>query len=411
MDSRLEPEKEEPVEKGESAESAETPAEPTEAPAAPTGWVSIVVERPSLVTKGRLMSLDALRGFDMFWIIGGYTIVMGLGKALNNAWFDTYIMPQVRHMDWAGFTAWDLIMPLFLFVVGTAMPFSFAKRLAQGEGKARLFLHVIYRVIILWILGMIAQGRLLEYDLAQLRFFSNTLQAIAAGYLISSIILLSLPLLGQFAATAALLLLYWGLMMLVPVPGHEAGQLTPEVNLAMYIDKLILGPYQDGTTYTWILSSMTFAATVMMGAFAGQLLRSELHKALKFLILLAAGLACVALGWAWGLRFPIIKHIWTSSMVLYAGGWSLLLLCAFYLVIDVLRLRFLAFFFVVIGMNAIAVYMVTRVFDFRNIGDIFVHGLAQWTGDGHDFVRAVAGFAVLWSILFYMYRKRTFIKI
>ncbi len=98
-------------------------------------------------------------------------------------------------------------------------------------------------------------------------------------------------------------------------------------------------------------------------------------------------------------------------MALYAGGWSLLLLCAFYLVIDVLRLRFLAFFFVVIGMNAIVVYMVTRVFDFRTITDIFVHGLAKWTGDWHDLIRAVAGFVILWLILLYMYGKRTFIKI
>ncbi len=399
------------IEKEEPAESAEAPVEPTEVTPESTGWVSVVVEKPAPATQDRLISLDALRGFDMFWIIGGYGIITGLGQALNNEWFNTYIMPQARHADWEGFTAWDLIMPLFLFVVGTAMSFSFAKRLARGESKARLFLHVIYRVMVLWILGMIAQGQLLEYDLSQLRLFSNTLQAIAAGYLISSIILLTLRLPWQFAATAALLLLYWGLMMLVPFPGAGEDRLAPDANLAMYVDKLVLGPYQDGTTYTWILSSMTFAATVMMGAFAGQLLRSELHKGLKVLILLGAGLACVALGWVWGLRFPIIKHIWTSSMVLYAGGWSLLLLCVFYLVIDVMRLRFLAFLFVVIGMNAIAVYMVTRVFDFRTITDIFVHGLAKWIGDWYDVVRAAAGFAIVWLILLYMYRKRTFIKI
>ncbi len=389
----------------------DVPAEPTDERLESMGIVNVVVDKSAAATAGRLMSLDALRGFDMFWIIGGHAIVTGLGRGLNNEWFNQHVLPQVNHVPWEGFTAWDLIMPLFLFVVGTVMPFSFAKRLQRGESTRRLFLHVIYRVIVLWFLGMIAQGRLLEYDLAQLRPYSNTLQAIAVGYLIASILLLTLRPLWQFVVTAALLLAYWGLLTLVPVPGHGAGQLTAEGNLAIYFDHLILGPYQDGTAYTWILSSMTFATTVMLGVFGGQVLRSDLSTLKKTGILLGSGIACVLLGWGWGHIFPIIKHIWTSSMVLYAGGWSLLLLCLFYLIIDVLRLRFWAVFFTVIGMNAIAVYIVTRVFDFRNLADIFVHGLAPVTGEWHSFIRAVAGFAILWSILYYLYRKRTFIKI
>jgi len=389
----------------EPLETSITPAEPDEI-------VDVVVKKePVHAPPERLTSLDALRGFDMFWIIGGWWIVNGLAKGLNNEWFNAHVIPQTRHVPWEGFTAWDLIMPLFLFIVGVAMPFSLAKRQEKGQGKGRLYGHIIFRVVVLWILGMIAQGRLLEYDLAKLRFYSNTLQAIAAGYLIASILLLHLRVVGQAIVTVGLLLVYWALLMLVPVPGHGAGQLTPDGNLAIYIDKLILGPYQDGTTYTWILSSMTFAATVMMGAFAGQLLRADLGKIRKTLFLLAAGVVCVYLGWAWGYVFPIIKHIWTSSMVLFAGGLSLLLLGVFYFVIDVCRLRFLGFFFVVIGMNAIAVYTVTRVYDFRHIADIFVQSLAPWTRDWHDFVRAVWGLAVLWLILHYMYRKKTFVKI
>lgn len=372
-----------------------------------------VVEPPVASTQERLMSLDALRGFDMFWIIGGWGIVAGLGKALNSPWFDRHVMPQIDHVRWEGFVAWDLIMPLFLFVVGAAMPFSFAKRLAHGENKTRLYTHVLYRVAVLWVLGMIAQGRLLEYDLSKLQLYSNTLQAIAAGYLIASLLMLNLRLQWQLVVTAGLLLLYWGLLALVPVPGHGAEHFTEQGNLAIYIDRLILGRFQDGTDppYTWILSGMTFAATVMIGAFAGQLLRSNRSKASKVLILLGFGVACVLVGWAWGQIFPIIKHLWTSSMVLFAAGWSLLLLALFYLVIDVLRLRFLAFFFVVIGMNAIAAYMATHVFDFRHLGDIFVGNTARWTGDGQEFIRAIAAFAILWLILFYMYRKRTFVKI
>ena len=373
--------------------------------------MDLPVEGPAPTRQERLVSLDALRGFDMFWIIGGGWLLHGLAQGLHSPWFDQVVIPHTHHVPWEGFVAWDLIMPLFLFVVGAAMPFSFAKRLGQGQSKARLYWHIILRVVVLWVLGMIAQGRLLEYDLAKLRLYSNTLQAIAAGYLIASILLLNLKVHWQAVATVALLLLYWALLAFVPVPGHGAGQLTEQGNLAIYLDKLILGPYQDGTTYTWILSGMTFATTVMMGAFAGQLLRSDLGKIRKTLFLLASGIACIYLGSWWGRIFPIIKHLWTSSMVLYAGGWSLLLLGVFYLVIDVLRLRFLAFPFVVIGMNAIAIYMITRLYDFRDLGDIVVRGLAQWTGDWQDFVRAIAGITVIWLILLHMYSKKTFIKV
>jgi predicted acyltransferase len=202
-------------------------------------------------------------------------------------------------------------------------------------------------------------------------------------------------------------------MMLVPVPGHGAGVLTPEGNLAIYIDRLILGGFIDGTDppYTWILSGITFTCTVMLGVFAGHLLRSQKTNSQKVLLLLAMGVGSLVLGWLWNFCFLIVKHVWTSSFVLYSAGWCFLLLALFYLIIDVLALKKWAFGFKVIGMNAIAVYMVTRVFNFRNIGDIFVGGLEKWIGPWNGFVQAVAGFVVVWLILLWMYRKKTFIKI
>jgi predicted acyltransferase len=364
------------------------------------------------LSESRVASIDALRGFDMFWIIGGGAIFRGLHTALDHpatAWLNV----QMSHVKWEGFRPWDLIMPLFLFVVGVVMPFSLGKRTRRGDSKRQIYRHVMARTVILFVLGMIAQGHLLDLDLSTLHIFSNTLQAIAAGYLISAVILLNLRLAGQIMTTAVLLLLFWLLMAVVPVPGHGAGVLTAEGNLAIYVDRVILGPFIDGTDppYTWILSSMTFPCTVMLGAMAGHLLRSDKGRVVKTLLLLLAGLGCLLLGIAWDTRFPIIKHLWTSSFVVFSAGWCYLLLAVFYLVIDVLGFRKWAFGFVVIGMNAIAVYMVTRVFDFRRIGDILVGGLAKWTGDAHALVRAVAGFTVLWLILWWMYRKKSFIKI
>ena len=362
--------------------------------------------------QGRVMSIDALRGFDMFWIIGGSAIFASLNEVCDcpaTAWIKT----QLTHVKWEGFRFEDLIMPLFLFIVGVVMPFSFQKRIERGDSKKKLYLHVVKRTVILFVLGMIAQGNLLEYDLSKLHIYSNTLQAIAAGYFIAAILILNLRLNWQIGATAVLLLVFWALMMLVPVPGHGAGVLTPDENFAIYVDRLILGPFIDGTdpSYTWILSGMTFACTVMLGAMAGHLLRWNTSNRVRVLSLVAAGFGSLALGLIWNLFFPIIKHIWTSSFVLYSGGFCCLLLALFYLVIDVWGLKKWSFGFVVIGTNAIAVYMATHLINFRNIGDVFVGGLEKYCGNWYAFIQALAGFVVVWLILWWMYRKKSFIKI
>jgi predicted acyltransferase len=361
---------------------------------------------------GRVISIDALRGFDMFFIIGGERIFASLHDVFDSP-ITSWIRTQLTHVKWEGFRFEDLIMPLFLFIVGVVMPFSFQKRLDTGQSKVRLYLHIIKRTVILFVLGMVAQGHLLEYDLSKLHIFSNTLQAIAAGYIIAAIIMLNLGIRWQIAVTGILLLLFWALMMLVPVPGHGAGVLTPDGNLAIYIDRVVFGPFIDGTDppYTWILSSMTFACTIMLGVIAGHLLRSDNVGIRKALWLLVIGGSCIIGGWAWNLFFPIIKHIWTSSFVLFSGGLCYILLALFYLVIDVLGFRRWAFGFVVIGTNAIAVYMATHLINFRNIGGVFVQGLEKYTDNLYPLIYALAGFAVVWLILWWMYRKRTFIKI
>jgi predicted acyltransferase len=358
----------------------------------------------------RLESLDALRGFDMFWIIGGYWIFFSFHEIFQSP-VTQFIQRQLQHVEWEGFRFWDLIMPLFLFIVGTAMPFSFSKRLARGDSRKKLYFHIAIRFAILFILGMIAQGHLLEYDLSKLHLYSNTLQAIAAGYLIGSILLLNFDIKWQIGITGGLLLLFWALMAWIPVPGYGAGRFTPKGNLAMYLDKLLLGSFQDGTNYTWILSSLTFACTVMLGVMGGLVLRSRKPQLKKVLWLFGAGVLSIGLGLLWSIWFPIIKHLWTSSFVLFSGGICFILLGLFYLVIDVWGFRCWAFPFKVIGMNAIFVYMITRLFDFRTIGNIFVRGLADKLHSWNALVQALAGFLVIWLILYWMYRKMTFVKI
>ncbi len=362
------------------------------------------------VAPARIMSIDALRGFDMFWICGGRPVVLALIGLFWNP-LPGWLNYQLSHVEWMGFSAWDMIMPLFLFVVGASMPFSFARRAGQPGGTWRLYLKILRRVLILWVLGMVAQGRLLEFNTSRLFLFSNTLQAIAVGYLVAAVLLLNVSVLGQFVAMVVLLVAYWLIMVLVPVPGHAAGILEPKLNVALYVDEIVLGRFRDGTTYTWVLGGMGFAGTVLLGVMAGHLLRSSRSGWSKVFLLTVAGVACLGLGRLWGHWFPIIKHAWTSSMVLWAGGWSLLLLAVFYMTIDVIGWRRWAFPFVVIGMNAIAVYMGVRIIRFDDIANTLVGGLAKHTAVYADLLKSSVSFALVWLVLYYMYRNRTFIKI
>ncbi|MHC4206893.1 MAG: acyltransferase family protein [Planctomycetota bacterium] len=369
-------------------------------------------DKKQMKLVGRVMSIDALRGFDMFFIIGGERIFASLHDAFDSPTTEL-IRTQLTHVKWEGFRFEDLIMPLFLFIVGVVMPYSFEKRRLAGHGKTRLYLHILKRTVILFVLGMVAQGNLLEFDISKLHIYSNTLQAIAAGYIIAAIIMLNLGIRWQIAVTGILLLLFWALMILVPFPGRGADVLMPDSNLAIYIDRIVFGSFIDGTDppYTWLLSSMTFACTVMLGVMAGHLLRTDKVGIRKVLWLLAIGAGCIVAGLAWSLFFPIIKHLWTSSFVLFSGGICFVLLALFYLVIDVLGFSKWAFGFVVIGMNAITVYMAVHLINFRLISGMLVGGLEKYTSNWYPLIHALAGFAIVWLILWWMYRKKTFIKI
>ena len=343
----------------------------------------------------------------MFWIIGGAPLVLA-ALALVFDPMPEWLGQQFRHADWEGFRALDLVMPLFLFVVGLVMPFSLAKR---RDSLAGVYSKIIRRTIILFVLGIVVQGNLLAFNLSSLHIYCNTLQAIAVGYFVAAIVMLNVPVLGQLAITVALLVGFWAVMMLVPIPGHGAGLLDPEMNFARYVDEMILGRFRPDDTYTWIVSSMTFSASVLLGVMGGHILKTSWRDWIKLLALTMAGVGCLVAGWVWSYWFPIIKHLWTSSMTLWAAGWSFLLLALFYAVIDVVGWRKWAFPLVVIGANAIFVYTATQMFNFHQIGDVFVGGLTQHVGQYAELVRHTAALAVIWLILLYMYRKGTFIRV
>ena len=357
----------------------------------------------------RLVSLDALRGFDMFWITGGAAILFGLGKVVHRPFFDKFL-EQFEHVPWQGLHFFDLIWPLFMFIMGAAIPLGMANRRMRGETDRTLLLHAVWRAIVMFCLGTVTQGNLLLFDWYRFRPCYSVLHGLAAGYLVATVIALKVKPKWLAAVIAAMLLAYWAIVMLIPVPGIGAGVLTPNHNLPTYVDQLILGHLHYGWN-TWFLSYMGFGASVLLGVLAGHLLMSGLDPMSKVYRLLVAGALSLTGGLVWSLSFPVIKLMWTSSYVLIAGGVSYMAMALFYWIIDVLGYKKWAFGFIVIGMNSIAVYVATEVFDFRHLGNIFVGSLLPRIGRWAELVEATAAFALVWLILYWMYRKKEFIKI
>jgi predicted acyltransferase len=360
----------------------------------------------------RIHSIDALRGFDMFWLMQESTgFVLTLITALHLP-FHNFWAIQLDHSEWFGFTFWDFIAPLFLFIVGLSMPFAISRRIAQGSSKWELLGHILKRTIILVLLGLVFNG-IFSLNFHDFRY-TGVLQRIAFSYLFAALITLKWDWKGQAIWTAALLVGYWLLMAFVPVPGIGHGVYTPAGNLAGYIDRLFLPGtfccygFGDNEGY---LSTIPSIATVMFGVLCGHLLRSSWSNRIKLQVLVGGGVLSLGLGLLWGMAFPIVTKLWTSSYTLYANGWSMLLFALFYWVIDVLGYRRWAFPFIVIGLNAITIYVVQARFDFIHIANIFVHGIVTHAGAFYGGLLLGASVVfVKWLFLYFLYRQKIFLK-
>lgn len=370
----------------------------------------------------RLLSLDALRGFDLFCLVALEGVLHPLGWALNADWYTSF-MWCFSHVAWEGFSPWDLVMPLFLFMAGVSMPFSLSRHKAMPDKRA-VYRRIAKRVALLWVFGMMCQGNLLGLDPDRIYLYSNTLQAIAAGYLIAALLFLHVRPAIQVAAAVILLGVYWGAMQFVTVDGYGGGCYTPDGNLAEWVDRTVLGRFRDGAVvengavvfaesyrYTWILSSLNFGATVLTGVFAGHLLRSGLTQQRKWQWLVAIGAVMVALGWLWGLQHPVIKKLWTSSMVLVSSGYCFVLMGLFYYWIDYKRHTRRLTWLKVYGMNSIAAYMLANVISFRSIGTSLFYGLESYMGGYYAVLIAATNAIVIYAILWLLYKQRIFLRV
>jgi len=295
---------------------------------------------------GRLESLDVFRGLT----IAGMMLVNNAGNWEKIYW-------PLEHAEWNGWTPTDLIFPFFLFIVGVSMVYSFANRIEKGDSRSSLLAHSLRRAALIFAIGFFLNG-FPHFHLATWRI-PGVLQRIAVVYLITSVIVLFAGWRGRLAALIGCLVGYWAIMRFVPIPGYGVGNLTPEGNLASWLDRLTMYNHlyiEHVRDPEGILSTIPAIGTCLLGVFTGEFLRSVRSSGQKVAAMLGSGVLLAILGRLWGYEFPINKNLWTSSYVLFAGGLALISLGLCYWLIDVKGWKTWGKPFLMMGMNPLALY-------------------------------------------------------
>ena len=362
---------------------------------------------PPTASSTRLLSLDALRGFDMCWILGLSTLVsQTLNRAFPQSDAVTTIATQFKHVDWAGFRFYDLIFPLFLFLAGVSLAIALPRRVSR-EGRGATIRHLLARAAILVALGVIFSGGV-KNGWDQIRWL-GVLQRIGIASAAAGLLSLFLKNRGLTLAAATLLIGYFMLLRFVPVPGVGAGNFAEGMNLTNYLDSIWLPgrKYNGNHDPEGILSTLPAIATALLGLLAGRHLTGTASPSRKAGTLIAVGILMLALGWAWHPFFPVIKKIWSSSFVLVAAGWSALLLGSFYFIVDVLGWRRGLSPFLWVGSNPIALYLASGFGFFRTISE----RLATTPPPPYDWLPSALTFALMLATARWLHKKQIFLKV
>ena len=364
--------------------------------------------------KERILSVDVLRGFDMFWLIGGTGLAMAIVKLFGEGIQDV-LMPQLDHAKWIGFTFYDLIFPLFEFVMGMSVVFSLSKILKE-KGKTAAYKRLLRRFVLLFLLGLIYYGGI-SNGWADVRIF-GVLQRLAATYLLTGMLFIHFNLRGLIITSVVVLVGYWIMNIFIPIPDTGIASLTIEYNWAQYIDSILLPGRKLGADGTWDVNGIlsTFPATIscVFGLFASFiLLNKNLDQQKKVYYLVGIGAAMLVVGLSWSISTPIIKKIWSSTYVLVAGGLSFILMGLFYWVIDVLGYKKWTLIFVWIGVNPITIYMLRKLVDFNKMATYVIGGTTDLNSPdsfGYLFTMIVS---LILSLLFLMFlhKRKIFIKV
>lgn len=369
---------------------------------------------PQAPATARVLSVDALRGFDMFWIIGADHLARSIGKGAAEGSFAQGFAAQLKHVGWEGFVFYDLIFPLFVFLLGMSTVFSLPKYVEQ-HGKRSAYFHIFRRFILLFLLGAFRDAGI--SDLASESPFSGVLQRMAWCYLGASLIYLNVRVKGMVAIFIAILIAYWALVSFVPHPdlGADATTFKQKENFVDWVDYKFLPMKEEGqySESEGLLSTIPAIATALLGIFAALILREKrLTDWQRVGVYIGAGVLMVALGYLWGLQFPVIKKIWTSSFVLVAGGYSCILLGIFYAIVDVYKAQRWCVPLIWIGANPLMIYMCSEFIDFENIAERLVGGpVAGGFGVYGDLLINVVSIVLVFAFARFLYVRKLFLRV
>lgn len=364
----------------------------------------------------RLASLDALRGFDMFFIMGGGMLLYTLGACYPDTFFAT-LQRQVVHSAWNGFTFEDLIFPLFLFLAGMSFAFSAARALQTGRGRMALQRKVLRRGLTLVALGVLYNGALTLPE-EGIRY-ASVLGRIGVAWMLAATLVLWCRRAYLYIIGVAILLGYAALLAWCVAPDAPigAGGYTMEGSIVGYVDRLLLpGRLLLGVhDPEGILSTLPAVVTALLGYMAGERVRRanvNITGGRTALELAVAGAVLLAAGWGLDGVCPVNKNLWTSTFVCVAAGWSLLLFAAFYYVIDVRQWHRWAFPFVVIGMNSVTIYLAQAFINVEYTTSQLFGGVVRLIPSLLGSVLYWAGYTlVCWLLLYFLWRKRIFLKV
>ena len=363
--------------------------------------------------KQRLYSLDALRGFDMFWIIGAEEIFHEMGSITHHPFWEG-LSAQFEHPVWNGFTAYDLIFPLFIFLAGVSTPYALGRAMEEGKPKKALLWRIIKRGMILVVLGIIYNNGLQLKPISDIRFMS-VLGRIGISTMLGAIIYLYTKERTQVIWFSALLIGYWLLMKFSSAPGFLPGDLTEPGNFSSYFDRTVLpGKLSRGIHDTvGLFNNIPAISSALAGIITGNYLKNNSDASSKKSGMMAiAGICALIIAQVWSLDFPINKNLWSSSFVMHTVGLSLLLFALFHYIIDVLGYKSWAFFFKVIGMNSILIYMSGKFINWSYANKGFFQWLGDLVEDPYNAVTmAISVVFIKWIFLYFLYQKKIFLKV
>ena len=364
----------------------------------------------------RLLSIDALRGFDMLFIMGGAALLVALAEWFPCS-FTQALAEQMDHVEWHGLRHHDTIFPLFLFIAGISFPFSLAKQRQKGRSTWAIHRKVIVRGLMLVFLGVVYNG-LLDFDFENLRY-ASVLGRIGLAWMFAALIFIHTGWKARVGITVLLLVGYWLVAGFIPAPdGGGEDIFSAQGSIVGYVDRILLPGriYYGNIDPEGILSVVPAIGTALLGMFTGELVKKRSKeqgaggKTVLWMIL--AGIIMLAIGLLWNEVFPINKKMWTSSFVMVVGAYSVLMFALFYYIIDVLQWRRWTFFFTVIGMNSITIYLAQKFIRFSYTSEKLFGGIISLLPENSQtFFTQAAYICVCWLFLYVLYRNKIFLKV